>query len=116
MSIELLDQPEEVGARLELVLAGHSHSELARRLGMSTETIRRSRSRGKVSLRLVQRLASEFNVSPLWLLIGRGPTHIEPPLCEQPTTVLLAELGSRMDRLIGRQPIAVLTDGASSPP
>lgn len=97
MSAELIDDRDGIVLRLDEVFGSHSNATIARLLDLKPETVRRYRAQGKVSVRLVQRLASRWRISPLWLLTGEGPKLVEPPLARAPTGTLMVEIGRRLD-------------------
>ena len=97
MSSDPIDDREGIILRLEIVFGSKSNAAIARQLDLKPETIRRYRAQGKISIRLVQRLAARWRISPLWLLLGEGPKMIEPPLASAPTDLLMVEIGRRLD-------------------
>ena len=97
MTSELIDDRDGITARLNELFAGRSNASIARELDLKPETVRRYRTQGKISIRLLQRLARRRRISPLWVLLGEGPKHVEPPLAEAATDVLMIEIGRRLD-------------------
>lgn len=72
-----------LAARLREALKGISFTEIGRRTGWSTETVRRY-LRGKASppATLLMVLVDEFSVNPEYLLLGRGPAFLGQTLNE----------------------------------
>lgn len=68
------DSPRgEVIDRLRLAAAGIPWSEIARRTEVPVETARRQITHGRPTLAFVGVFCERFDVSPDWLLTGRGP-------------------------------------------
>lgn len=93
---DLLDRLDQ---RIIRLLEGESHIGVARRLQMNAETVRRQRTNGRPSIQFILALIDAYEVSPLWLLCGRGPQRLASTdswiMSEASTRELLAELFRR---------------------
>lgn len=66
--------PTQAGirARLRAICHGFTHQVIADCGGVSEETVRRYRHSGRLSALFVARLCHSLDISPDWLLLGRG--------------------------------------------
>lgn len=98
-------------ARLISILADETYRELAERLGLHPETLRRYIISGPPGIEFYQSLHRE-GYSIDWIVGGTyGPRRVDHPrpLADIPTHELFAEIGRRHDALDAR--IAALADG-----
>lgn len=76
--------------------SGLSTAQLARRLGIKTSTLHSWESdRSEPRSNKLVLLAGILNVSPTWLLVGRGT----PPISDEPATADLDSMKVALDRL-----------------
>lgn len=77
-------------------IAGLSTAQLARRLGIKTATLHSWESdRSEPRSNKLVLLAGVLNVSPTWLLVGRGA----PPVAEEQTTADIDNMRVALDRV-----------------
>lgn len=74
----------QLAARLRQFREGRTYVEIASRLNMSRETLRRYFSGDRPSAVFLIALCREYNLSPAWLMLGEGPMYAWP---EEPRRV-----------------------------
>ena len=82
--------------RLKKISNASSDSELARKLGLSQQSVAKARNTGIVPSSWIPKAATAFNVCTDWLFFGRGPMRPE----EDTKQVLLTELRRKTDEII----------------
>ncbi|MEM8834886.1 MAG: hypothetical protein AAGD00_03595 [Planctomycetota bacterium] len=94
---------DSIHARLAHVLGDRSHALLARKFGMSAETIRRQRETQIPSVPLLACVAHHYAVRIDWLVLGIGEatesSQQSRQLRDMPTEALIAEFARRIARL-----------------
>lgn len=88
--------------RLDEVVRGQSIREVADRLQMCGETVRRMlRGEGRPSTEFLQAVCETYNVSAHWLLFGTGPKFADEVEGTRPRTFMrvAAELRARADEI-----------------
>ncbi|HYE02020.1 MAG TPA: hypothetical protein VD963_02165 [Phycisphaerales bacterium] len=96
-------ETEAVSARLRAVVAAYHYKELAKLLGLSGESTRRYLIGDPPSVEFVMCVALNFGVSLNWILLGRGPIHLDESEPLPPTRsykdVLLERVAGAVDQL-----------------
>lgn len=93
---------ETLPERLRIAVGSdQSFRQIAERVGMHPETVRRYMHGSSIPAEFVVRICQEYGVSANWLLLGAGPRSIQPVDLDSirtiPTPELLALLAGRLE-------------------
>ncbi|WP_026608704.1 helix-turn-helix transcriptional regulator [Methylocaldum szegediense] len=92
---------DQILERLATALGTDKDVELADAIGVSRQVLSTWRKRGTVPYEKLCEVASEKNISLNWLLLGKGPTTLEPD--ENPAVdAELKAIGEILDQMPGR--------------
>lgn len=96
----------EIHRRVEALLVGAPHIEVAKKIGMNSETVRRQRQSQAPSWLFLRGMQRVYGANLNWILSGEGEATVENErarlLRSADLSFLVAELGRRIGDLEGR--------------